>query len=273
MAMKLTRRTFFSHTAGALGALATAGSLPSRARAQPSNRPHRVVIVLANEIQHPTLNFPLGFWAAELTHPYAELAAHGCEITIASPEGGRVTVDAYSDPRDPSGYSAHDFISLGFLESSRHAALLDTTTSLSAIRNDDFDAIIVAGGQSPMFTFRENEVLQGLIRESYEAGKPTAALCHGVASLIDVRLSNGAYLIAGKRVTGFSAAEDAFVDQAIGAKLFDWWVEPAMRERGADYVENGLWANFSVADGNLITGQQQNSGGAVARMVLDQLNA
>lgn len=271
--MKLTRRKFFSHTAGALGALGVAGSLPGHAKAETSNGPHRVVFVVANEFQHPTLNFPLGFWAAELTHPYAELAAHGCEITIASPNGGRVTVDAYSDPRDASGFSAHDFISLGFLESSRHAALLDSTTSLSEIRIDDFDAIVVVGGQSPMFTFRENEVLQGLIREFYEAGKPTAALCHGVAALVDVRLSNGAYLIAGKRVTGFSAAEDAFVDQAIGAKLFDWWVEPAMRERGADYVENGLWANFAVADANLITGQQQNSGGSVARLVLEQLNA
>lgn len=72
-------------------------------------------------------------------------------------------------------------------------------------------------------------------------------------------------------MTGFSAAEDAFVDEALGARLFDWWIEPAMRERGANYSENGMWANYALADGNLITGQQQNSGGTVARLVIEQL--
>jgi len=270
--MTLSRRNFLV-SAPALMTLGTAtmavGTSASAAGA--SAAPGDILIIVANEIPHPTLGFPLGFWAAELTHPYAELVAHGHSITIASLQGGKVTVDGYSDPRHESGYSAHDFISLGFLTSPKYAPLLDSTAALADINPEDHAAIIVVGGQAPMFTFRENVALQSLIRTFYEAGKPTAALCHGVSALIDIQMDDGSYLIAGKSVTGFSAAEDAYVDEALGARLFDWWVEPAMRERGANYSENGMWANYALADGNLITGQQQNSGGSVAQLVIEQL--
>lgn len=267
--MTLSRRTFIA-TSAALAATGLAGTA-TRTAAAGADGTRRTLIVVANEIMHPRLGYPLGFWAAELTHPYAELLAHGHQITIASLDGGRVTVDGYSDPRHESGYSAHDFISLGFLTSPTYAPLLESTAALADLGADDFDAIIVAGGQAPMFTFRDHTGLQDLIRAFYVAGKPTAALCHGTAALVDIKLDDGSYLVAGKNVTGFSAAEDAFVDTALNAKLFDWWVEPALRERGALYTERGMWANYAVADGNLITGQQQNSGGAVARLILDQL--
>jgi putative intracellular protease/amidase len=271
--MTTSRRAFLAAApAAALASSALIMAADRSARAADSAaKPGNILIVLANEIAHPAMGFPLGFWAAELTHPFAELVAHGHTVTIASLKGGKVTVDAYSDPRHESGYSAHDFVSLGFLTSPRHAPLLDSTTALADIKLADHDAIIVAGGQAPMFTFRENVALQDLIRAFYKAGKPTAALCHGVSALVDVKLDDGSYLVAGKTVTGFSAAEDAYVDKVLGAKLFDWWVEPALRERGAKYTDRGMWANYAVADGNLITGQQQNSGGSVARLVLDQL--
>ena len=269
--MTMSRRNFLSSTVIAAAAGTATLGTASKSAAAGSDQQRHTLIVVANEITHPRLGFPLGFWAAELTHPYAELLAHGHQITIASLDGGRVTVDGYSDPRHESGYSAHDFISLGFLTSPRFAPLLDTTTALSDLNADDYDAIIVAGGQAPMFTFRDHAGLQDLIRTFYVAGKPTAALCHGTAALVDVKLDDGSYLVAGKKVTGFSAAEDAYVDEALNAKLFDWWVEPALRARGAQYTERGMWANYAVADGNLITGQQQNSGGSVARLILDQL--
>lgn len=274
--MTVSRRHFLASVPVAAAAAAMGASLLPSSQAKSASGhtsgDRGVLIILANEITHPKLGFPLGFWAAELTHPYAELLAHGKNITIASLQGGQVKVDAYSDPRHESGYSAHDFISLGFLTSPKFAPLLDTTSALSDIDPKNYDALIVAGGQAPMFTFRENSVLQNMIRTFFESGKPTAALCHGTAALVDVQLSDGRYLVDGRNVTGFSAAEDAFVDQALGAKLFDWWVEPALRERGARYSDNGMWANYAVADGNLITGQQQNSGVAVARLVLDQLS-
>lgn len=231
-----------------------------------------VVIVVSNSIDHPSMGFPLGFWAAELTHPYAELQAHNIDVTIASLNGGPVVVDGFSDPRDESKYSEHDFISLGFLSSPKYSKLLESTIAISDISLEDFDAIIVAGGQAPMFTFRENTALQNLILEFYESGKPTAALCHGVAALMDIKRADGTYLIDGKTITGFSKAEDDYVDEAVGAQLFEWWIEPTSVSRGANYVQGGMWANFATNDGNLITGQQQNSGGSVAKLVINQIN-
>lgn len=230
----------------------------------------RVLIVAANAASARN-GWPVGVWAAEISHPYDELTHTGFQVDIVSPQGGDLFIDPYSDPRHESGYSAQDIVSLGFLSSPKTAPLLKATPSLASIRAANYAALIVAGGQSPMYTFRGHQGLQSLIAEFYESGKPTAALCHGVAALVDTKLSSGQYLIAGKRVTGFSLAEDQFVEKAVGAKLFDWYVEPAMKERGALYQQGGMWADFAMADGHLITGQQQHSGRSVARLVMAQL--
>jgi len=190
---------------------------------------------------------------------------------IASPQGGKIYADAYSDPRHESGYSAHDIMSFGFLTSPVTAPLLNDTLALNQVDPKDFAAIVVLGGQSPMFTFRENTELKQLIKTFYESGRPTAALCHGVSALVDVKLSSGKYLVKGKKLTGFSLAEDQYVDEILGQQLFEWYVEPALKARGAKYRQNGMWADYALADGNLITGQQQNSGRSVARLVLKQL--
>ncbi|HBL25508.1 MAG TPA: type 1 glutamine amidotransferase domain-containing protein, partial [Acidobacteria bacterium] len=116
-------------------------------------RPKRVAVVVANPAVSTTTGWPVGFWWSELTHPYYELTEKGYEVEIFSPAGGRCEADAMSDPRDPSGYSASDLISLGFLHTPRLAALLDDTRPVSAIALDRFDALVVAGGQAPMFTF------------------------------------------------------------------------------------------------------------------------
>lgn len=230
----------------------------------------KVLLVAANQAKASN-GWPVGVWAAEVSHPYDELAHAGYPVEIASPEGGDLFIDPYSDPRHESGYSAHDIVSLGFLTSPQTAPLLKNTKPLSAIKAGDYAAIIVAGGQSPMYTFRANVALQKLIVAFFEAGKPTAALCHGVAALVDVKLASGKFLVEGKNVTGFSLAEDQFAEKAVNAKLFDWYIEPALKQRNAKYSQGGLWADYAIADGNLITGQQQHSGRSVARLVLQQL--
>lgn len=255
-----------------LGALAAVGIMSATAShaADASSTKGKILMVAANPAQASN-GWPLGVWAVEISHPYDELTHAGYSVDIVSPAGGDLLLDAYSDPRHESGYSASDITSLGFLTSPKTSALLKNTQSLAQVNAKDYAAIIVAGGQSPMYTFRSNPSLQKIIAQFYEAGKPTAALCHGVAALVDAKLSNGKYLIAGKKVTGFSLAEDQFVEKAVNAKLFDWYVEPAMRQRGARYVQGGMWADFAVADKNLITGQQQHSGRSVARLVMTQL--
>jgi putative intracellular protease/amidase len=236
-----------------------------------SSTPKRVLIVVANPSMSTTMGWPAGFWGAELTHPYYELTERGVEVTIASPEGGRVEMDSLSDPRDPSKWSAEDLITMGFVNTPELAELLADTPKLSDLDLDEFDAIMVAGGQSPMFTFRDNEDLGSAIRNFYEAEKPTAIYCHGTAALVDLKLSDGSYLVSGKTVTGFANVEEEFSDGFVGQKVMPWRVEDVLKERGANYVHGGLFKAFAVRDGRLITGQQQYSGRKVAEMVIEAL--
>jgi len=122
-----------------------------------------------------------------------------------------------------------------------------------------------------MFTFREDATLQETIRTFYESEKPTAALCHGVSALIDVELSDGGYLIEGRTITGFSDGEEEVADALVGQQVMPWRIEDAARERGANYIQGGLRKAFAVRDGRLITGQQQYSGGEVAKLVIQAL--
>src|SRR5579863_5207765 len=118
-------------------------------------KPKRVAIVVANPSVSTTTGWPVGFWWSELTHPYLAFVEKGYEVEVFSPDGGRCTADAMSDPRDESGYSASDLITMGFVSTPKLAALLDNTKKVSAIELEKFDAILVAGGQSPMFTFEK----------------------------------------------------------------------------------------------------------------------
>jgi putative intracellular protease/amidase len=235
-----------------------------------STRPKRVLLVVAN----PTTNqygWPVGFWAAELTHPYYELTERGVEVTIASPSGGKVEPDALSDPRDDSKWSSEDLISMGFLGTPELVARIDNTPSLGELDLDSFDAILVAGGQAPMVSYREDRRVHEAIRSFYEAEKPVAVYCHGVAALVDLKLSDGSYLVAGKSVTGFSDLEEDYSDKAAGVQVMPWRLEPALKEHGANYIFAGLFKAFAIRDGRLVTGQQQYSARKVAQMIIEML--
>jgi putative intracellular protease/amidase len=236
-----------------------------------SSTPKRVLIVVANPTTSTTLGWPVGFWGAELTHPYFELTQRGVEVTIATPDGGKAELDSLSDPRDESKWSADDLITMGFLNTPELARLLDDTPKLADLDFDEFDAIMVAGGQAPMFSFRDSQPVHDALRHFYEAEKPTCIYCHGTAALVDLKLSDGSHLVDGKTVTGFANVEEDFSDRFVGQKVMPFRIEDELRRRGANYVQGGLFKAFAVRDGRLITGQQQYSARAVAGMLIDAL--
>jgi putative intracellular protease/amidase len=104
-----------------------------------------------------------------------------------------------------------------------------------------------------------------------ESGRIVAALCHGVSALLNVRLPGGQWLVAGKTLTGFANVEEDYGDAAAGLRIMPWRLEDALRERGANYIQAGLFKPFAIHDGRLATGQQQYSGRAVARLVIEML--
>ena len=241
--------------------------------------PKRVAIVVSNPAVSTTTGWPVGFWWSELTHPYYAFTEKGYEVGIFSPAGGKCEGDAMSDPRDPSGYSSSDLISMGFISTASLAALVNETKPVGELKIDDYDAIVVAGGQAPMFTFKDATQLQAKFVESYERGKVAAVLCHGTALLRYARLSNGELLAKGKTVTGFANVEEDFADNAVWSMnllsrdkhVMPWRVEDELKSIGANYVQAGLWRGFAVRDGNLITGQQNFSGAETADTVIRAL--
>lgn len=232
----------------------------------------RVLLVAANPAVSESTGWPIGFWWAELTHPYWVFAETGYDIEIRSPDGGPLLADGFSDPEDPSGYSAHDIVSLGFKKSPTHMAHLADTKSLDDIHLDDYDAIFVVGGQSPMVTFRGNRGLQQVLAAFFEAGKVTALVCHATCLLLETRLSTGELLVNGRTWTGFANSEEQFADNFVGRRIQPFWIEDEARQiAGTNFVVDQMFRAFAVRDGLLVTGQQQYSGAAAARLVIEAL--
>jgi putative intracellular protease/amidase len=244
-------------------------------------RRKRVAIVIANPAISTTTGWPCGFWWSELTHTYYLFTEQGYDVEVFSPNGGKCEADALSDPRDPSGYSSSDLISLGFINTPSLIKLVDETRSVEHLETEMFDAIVVAGGQAPMFTFNRAVTLQQKFVDFYEAGKLVCALCHGVSLLRYTKLSNGTYLAAGKTLTGFANVEEDYADNAVWSMnllprdqhVMPWRIEDELKNLGANYIQAGLWRGFAIRDGNLVTGQQNFSGMETAQKVIEALGA
>ena len=244
-----------------------------------AKRPKRVAIVISNPAVSTTSGWPVGFWWSELTHPYYEFTEQGYSVEVFSPAGGRCEADAMSDPRDATGYSSTDLITMGFIATPKLAALVEDTKPISELDVEEFDGIVVAGGQAPMFTYADAVDLQRTFVRFYETGRVSAVLCHGVALLRYAKLSNGTLLARGKTITGFANLEEEYADKAVwdlgllsrDKHVMPWRIEDEMKKLGANYVQAGMWRGFAIRDGNLITGQQNFSGAETARAVIAAL--
>jgi putative intracellular protease/amidase len=234
----------------------------------------KILMVASSPTTSQQTGWPIGFWAAELTHPLLVFQEAGFEVDLASTEGGKIEMDGYSNPTDESGYAASDIISLGFLQQKTFLDLLNSTQHIKDVRFEDYDAIFLVGGQGPMYTFRGNETLEKLFASFYEAGKPSAAVCHSTTLLLEAKRSDGELLVAGKTWTGFADSEEEFADQAVGMKIQPYRIETEARKlENTTFKVAAPFSSYVIADGNLITGQQQNSGYAAAKEVVKQLNS
>jgi putative intracellular protease/amidase len=236
------------------------------------DKPKRVLVLASNPAVSEQTGWPIGFWWAELTHSYWEFVEHGYQVEVASPEGGQLEGDEWSDPRDESGYSADDLISLGFINSPEHAKLVAETRPLADVRVEDYDALLAVGGQGPMYTFYRSEPVHALLRDFYEAGKPTAVICHATCVLLETRLSDGSLLVEGKTWTGFANSEEDYVDEFEGQRVQPFRIEDeAKKLNGTNFIVSSRFKSHAVRDGLLITGQQQYSGAAAARLLIEAL--
>lgn len=199
-----------------------------------------------------------GLWLSEFGEAYIEFDRAGYAITVASPLGGKVPVDA----RSLEGETSQEILDT--------AQYLEDTLKLDAIKDGSkFDAIFLPGGHGTMFDLPENEKLQALIRELYEANKIVAAVCHGPAGLVGVTLSDGTPLVAGKAVTSFTDEEERATTLD---RFMPFLLETRLRELGAKFVAEPNWSNHIQVAGHLITGQNPQSTISVAKEVIKQLS-
>jgi putative intracellular protease/amidase len=239
-----------------------------------SERPKRVLLVASNPAVSGQTGWPIGFWWAELSHPFWEFTERGYEVDVASPSGGPLQGDAFSDPRDESGYSAEDLISLGFINSPAHMRLVENSKPIASIRVDDYDGALFVGGQGPMYTFWRDERVHALVASFYEANKATAVICHATCVLLKTTLADGRLLVEDKTWTGFANSEERYADEFVGQKIQPFWIEDeAKKLENTNFIVNGRFKPYAVRDGHLITGQQQYSGSTAARLMIEALGS
>lgn len=234
-------------------------------------KPKRIAIVASNATISKQTGLPIGFWWSELAHPYWEFMEHGYEVDIYSPDGGKLEADSWSDPRDESKYSSHDLISLGFISSPEHYTLVERSKPASQLEVSDYDSLLFVGGQGPMYTFYDDPRVHELAVQCYQANKVTAVLCHATCLLLKTKL-NGKLLVEGKTWTGFANSEEDYADEFVGKRIQPFRIEDeAKKLAGTNFIVSGRFKAHAIRDGNLITGQQQYSGTAVARLVIEAL--
>lgn len=224
----------------------------------------RILIVVTNVGHYADPAHKTGLWLTELTHALEAFEAAGLETVLVSPAGGAVPIE----PRSLKWPNV-DAAAQAWLSSTQGQARLADTLSPDQVQADDFDAIYFTGGHAVMFDFPDSEGLQALTRAIFERGGVVGAVCHGYCGLLNVRLSDGGYLIAGRKMTGFSWIEE---ELAGVAKAVPYNAEARAKACGSLY-EKALvpFAPKAVVDGRLVTGQNPASAKVTARAVVKVL--
>jgi putative intracellular protease/amidase len=219
----------------------------------------KILMVLTSHDQLGNTDRKTGFWLEEFAAPYFVFRDAGVRLTLASPKGGQPPIDPKSDlPENQTPAMAW------FKKDQVAQDSLSQTVRLADMKAEDFDTIFYVGGHGPMWDLVDNPDSIALIESFYNAGKPVAAVCHSSAVLHRVTY-NGAPLIKGKRVTGFTNGEEEAVQLT---HVVPFLVEDELKRVGGLYEKAPDWQSFAITDGRLITGQNPASSTAAARALL-----
>lgn len=202
---------------------------------------------------------PTGFWLSELTHPLAVLKDSGFQTQLASVRGGQPPID---------GFDLSDPINARFWGDKEFRTGLANSLSLAEVDSSRCAAVFFAGGHGTMWDYADSPHVQRVIREIYEAGGVVAAVCHGPAALVNAKLSDGSYLVAGKQLTAFTDEEE---EEVQATKIVPFLLASTLKQRGARHKAAPNWAENVVVDGRLITGQNPASAHGVGLAIAAQL--
>jgi putative intracellular protease/amidase len=222
----------------------------------------KIVMVLTSHDQLGDTGRKTGFWLEELAAFYFVFRDAGVELTLASPKGGQPPIDPKSDlPENQTPAMAR------FKKDEMAQKALAQTSKLTDVKSNDFDTVFYVGGHGPMWDLAESSVSIALLESFYNSGKPIALVCHSPGVLRHVTYQ-GAPLVKGKRVTGFTNEEETEVRLT---KVVPFLVEDELKRLGAIFEKVPNWQPFSIVDGRLVTGQNPASSTSAAQALLKLL--
>ncbi|MGL5821820.1 MAG: type 1 glutamine amidotransferase domain-containing protein [Sarcina sp.] len=223
----------------------------------------KILVVVTNVSKYENAERPTGLWLGEAVHFVDVMEKAGYKIDYVSSKGGYTPIDPHSlendfmTETDWAYYTNRDFMNK-----------LGNTLSVDEVNPSDYEVIYYTGGHGVIWDFPNDTKMQNVAKEIYENGGIVSAVCHGLAGLLNIKLSNGENLVNGKKVTGFSNSEEV----AVGLdKMVPYLTETELVARGANYVKGADWSEFAVSQDRVVTGQNPASGAAVAREVLSVL--
>ena len=225
----------------------------------------QILMVLTSHDQLGDTGHKTGFWLEEFAAPYYVFKDAGCQVTLASPAGGQPPLDPKSDEPEFQTAATHRFRA-----DDEAVAALAATLPLAQVRLEAFDAVFYPGGHGPLWDLAEDPHSIALIEQALSAGKPLAAVCHAPGIFRHTRRPDGAPLVQGLQVTGFSNSEEAAVQLT---DVVPFLVEEMLQGHGALYSKGADWLPYVQRDGLLITGQNPASSELTAQTLLASLDA
>ena len=255
--MKRIISTSFFQTAFAV--IITALSTFSLKAQNNSNMKNKILFVVTSHDKKGNTGEATGFYLSEVSHPWEVLTQAGYEIDFVSPKGGKAPVD---------GFNLGDPVNKKFWENSVYRNKIENTFKPSEVNPDNYVAIHYAGGHGAMWDFADNKELADIAAKIYEKNGIVSAVCHGPAGLVNIQLSNGSYLVDGKKINAFTNEEEIAVKLD---KEVPFLLESKLIERGSIFEKSGLWQEHVVSDQRVVTGQNPQSAKAVGEAVLEQL--
>jgi putative intracellular protease/amidase len=207
----------------------------------------KILFVLTSHSKLGNTGKVTGFYLSEAAHPHKVLTDAGFEIDFVSPQGGKAPIDGF-DLKDP--------INKAFIENKKYSEQIENTKKPSEINPKDYAAIFYVGGHGTMWDFPDNKELAEIASKIYENNGVVGAVCHGPVELVNIKLSNGDYLVKGKNVTSFTNEEEAAVGMT---DEMPFLLETKLKELGANFSKTeNFQANVAVSE-RLVTGQNPAS--------------
>lgn len=232
-----------------------AGLSAAQAQQKIAKMKKKILFVVTSHDTKGSTGEKTGYYLGEVAHPWKVLTDAGYEIDFVSPKGGNPPVDGF-DLSDPDNKA--------FWEDKKYHEKISNSLRPDQVKPTDYAAIFYAGGHGAMWDLPENKDLAAIAARIYEQNGVVAAVCHGPAGLINVQLSNGKYLVEGKKVNGFSNEEEALVKLTT---VVPFLLEDQLKAHGGAYEKSAPWRPHVTVDQRLITGQNPQSAKAVGEAI------